>query len=53
MRRIHDGADMGIVWQTIIVLGGIAPVVLSITGLVMWLRRRARRRAMHRRMAAA
>lgn len=53
MRRIHDGTDMGIVWQTIIVLGGIAPVVLSITGLVMWLRRRARRRAMRRRMAEA
>lgn len=53
MRRIHDGADMGIVWQTIIFAGGVAPALLSLTGLVMWLRRRARRRAMTRRLAAA
>lgn len=45
MRKIHDGADMGLVWQVIIFLGGIAPAVLGITGLIMWLRRRARRRA--------
>ncbi len=43
MRKIHDGTDMGVVWQTVIFLGGIAPAVLSITGLVVWLRRRARR----------
>ncbi len=47
MRRIHDGADMGIVWQTIIFLAGIAPAVLGVTGLVMWLRRRARQKALH------
>ena len=52
MRRIHDGADMGIVWQTLVFLGGLAPAVLSITGLVMWLRRRARRRAVTRGIAA-
>lgn len=51
MRNVHDGGDTGLIWQTIIVLGGIAPVVLSITGLVMWLRRRARRLAMTRRLA--
>lgn len=45
-RRIHDGADMGLVWQTIIVAGGLAPTVLSLSGLVMWLRRRARRRTL-------
>lgn len=43
MRQVHDGAGMGIVWQTIIFVGGMAPVVLSVTGLIMWLRRRARR----------
>jgi uncharacterized iron-regulated membrane protein len=53
MRRIHDGADMGLVWQTIIFVGGIAPAVLSITGLVMWLRRRARRIAQTRRLQEA
>lgn len=45
VRRIHDGADMGILWQAVIFLAGLAPAILGITGLVMWLRRRARRRA--------
>ena len=45
MRQVHDGNEMGLVWQTIIFLGGIAPAVLSVTGVVMWLRRRARKRA--------
>lgn len=53
MRRIHDGADMGIVWQTIIVLGGVAPAVLGLTGVIMWLRRRGRRLAQTHRMAEA
>jgi uncharacterized iron-regulated membrane protein len=47
-RKIHDGTDLGVVWQTVIFLGGLAPTVLSLSGVVMWLRRRARRR-----MAAA
>lgn len=51
MRNIHDGGDTGLIWQTVIVLGGIAPVILSITGVIMWLRRRARRLAMTRRLA--
>lgn len=45
-RRIHDGTDLGLVWQTIIVLAGVAPTALSLTGIVMWLRRRRRRRAL-------
>lgn len=45
MRQIHDGANTGIVWQTIIFVAGIAPALLGITGVVMWLQRRARRRA--------
>ncbi len=43
VRRIHDGTDMGFVWQTIIVLGGLAPAVLGLTGVTMWLRRRSAR----------
>jgi uncharacterized iron-regulated membrane protein len=46
MRRIHDGAEMGFLWQTIIFLAGLAPAVLGVTGFVMWLRRRARQRAL-------
>lgn len=53
MRKIHDGADTGLVWQTIIFLGGIAPAVLGVTGVVMWLRRRGRRLAQTRRLAQA
>lgn len=45
MRRIHDGVGLGIVWQTIIFLGGMAPVVLGITGVIMWLRLRGGRKA--------
>jgi uncharacterized iron-regulated membrane protein len=48
MRRIHDGVDMGVFWQTIVFLGGWAPFVLGITGIIMWLRRRAARRAIKR-----
>lgn len=40
MRRIHDGTDMGIVWQVVIFLGGIIPAILGITGIIMWWRAR-------------
>jgi uncharacterized iron-regulated membrane protein len=48
MRRIHDGGEMGIAWRTFITLAGIAPAALGVTGVVMWLRRRARQRALRR-----
>ncbi|MDB5718410.1 MAG: PepSY protein [Sphingomonas bacterium] len=40
MRTLHDGNGTGIVYQTIIFLGGIAPAALGITGVTMWLRSR-------------
>lgn len=40
MRKIHDGTDMGLVWQIIIFLGGILPAILAITGIIMWWRAR-------------
>ncbi|WP_375397799.1 PepSY-associated TM helix domain-containing protein [uncultured Sphingomonas sp.] len=40
MRRVHDGEGMGPVWQAVIFAGGLAPVVLAVTGLVMWWRAR-------------
>lgn len=40
MRRIHDGTDMGIVWQVVIFLGGIIPALLAVTGIIMWWRAR-------------
>lgn len=51
MRRIHDGTDLGLVWRSLITLAGIAPAVLGVSGLVMWLRRRARRLTITRLMA--
>lgn len=54
MRRIHDGVGLGVVWQTIIFLGGIAPAILGVTGVIMWLRLRGgRRRVEALRRAAA
>lgn len=49
MRRIHDGTDMGPVWQTLVFLGGILPAGLAVTGILMWLRSRRWRGAVARR----
>jgi hypothetical protein len=49
MRRWHDGTGMGLVWQILIFLGGVAPTVLGITGLIMWLRARGWRAEVARR----
>lgn len=46
MRKIHDGYGAGPVWQTIIVIAGMAPTALGITGIVMWLRSRKRKAAL-------
>lgn len=48
MRQVHDGTDMGLVWRLIITIVGAAPAILGVTGVIMWLRRRARRRAVTR-----
>ena len=52
-RRLHDGTDMGIVWQVLIFLGGLAPALLGITGILMWLRTRGWRADVARRKANA
>jgi uncharacterized iron-regulated membrane protein len=41
MRKIHDGTDMGLVWQVIVFLGGILPAALAVTGVIMWWRARS------------
>lgn len=53
MRRIHDGSNLGWFWQTIIFLGGIAPAILGVTGVWMWLRLRGGRKAVLEAKAAA
>ena len=40
MRRIHDGTDMGALWQAIIFIGGLLPAALAVTGVIMWWRAR-------------
>ncbi|MEG3178348.1 PepSY-associated TM helix domain-containing protein [Sphingomonas sp. RB3P16] len=40
MRRIHDGTQMGLVWQIVIFLGGLLPAILAVTGIIMWWRSR-------------
>jgi len=45
MRQLHDGQGYNALWQTIVFLGGLAPAVLGITGVIMWLRGRHRRNA--------
>ena len=52
MRRIHDGTGTGPVWQAIIFVGGIIPAVLAVTGIMMWLNVRRRRRDMEQRRSA-
>jgi uncharacterized iron-regulated membrane protein len=53
MRKIHDGTDMGLVWQVMIFLGGLLPAVLAITGVIMWWRARGWRGELEDRRRAA
>ncbi len=54
MRRWHDGTGMGVVWQIVIFLGGLIPVVLAVTGITMWVAsRKWRKRPARREFAAA
>jgi uncharacterized iron-regulated membrane protein len=48
MRTIHDGQQTPFIWQLIVFLGGVAPVVLAITGLVMWVRKQFRKARLRR-----
>ena len=44
MRQLHDGHAYNPVWQTIIFVAGLAPALLGVTGVIMWLRTRVWRR---------
>ena len=50
MERMHAGSGMGLPWQIAIFIGGIMPLVLGATGLVMWWRSRGWRADIERRM---
>ncbi|MBW8752696.1 MAG: PepSY domain-containing protein [Sphingomonadales bacterium] len=51
MRQLHDGTDMGAVWQVIIFLGGLLPAALAVTGVIMWWRARGWRGEIEERRA--
>jgi uncharacterized iron-regulated membrane protein len=55
MRRWHDGTGMSLGWQIAIFLGGLIPVVLSVTGIIIWWRSRGSRARseQYRRVKAA
>jgi uncharacterized iron-regulated membrane protein len=54
-RMLHEGSALGIVWRFLTFLGGMLPALLMVTGLIIWLRKRAQRhsRAVAGRLPAA
>ncbi len=40
MRWIHEGSHSGPVWQFVVFLTGVFPLVFAVTGVIMWLRGR-------------
>jgi uncharacterized iron-regulated membrane protein len=48
IRGIHEGSRGGPVWQAVVFLCGIFPLVFAVTGIAIWLQRRARRAAISR-----
>lgn len=47
MREVHEGSAPGQPWRVIVFVAGFAPALLGVTGIVMWLRRLRRRKALH------
>ena len=45
IRWIHEGSHSGPVWQTIVFLTGVFPLIFAVTGLIMWWRGRRQRAA--------
>ena len=43
VRHLHDGTTLGFYWRMVMVLIGLAPTALGVTGLLMWLRSKRRR----------
>ena len=50
VERMHFGSGMSLPWQIAIFVGGIMPLVLGVTGLLMWWRSRGWRADVERRM---
>jgi uncharacterized iron-regulated membrane protein len=52
IRWIHDGSRGGPLWQAVVFLTGVFPVVFAVTGVIMWLRGRRSRKALTRAEAS-
>ena len=46
IRWIHEGSHSGPVWAFIVLLTGIFPTIFAVTGIIMWLRKRAGKKAL-------
>jgi uncharacterized iron-regulated membrane protein len=53
IRWIHEGSHSGTVWALIVFLTGVFPAVFAVTGIIMWLRKRADRRALRANRAGS
>lgn len=51
MREVHEGSEPGEPWRIIVFIAGFAPALLGVTGIVMWLRRLRRQKALHAQQA--
>jgi uncharacterized iron-regulated membrane protein len=51
IRWIHEGSHSGPVWAVIVFLTGVFPAVFAVTGIIMWLRKRADRKALKAKRA--
>jgi uncharacterized iron-regulated membrane protein len=45
IRWIHEGSHSGPIWAVIVFLTGVFPTIFAFTGVIMWLRKRAGRKA--------
>ena len=45
MRWIHEGSNAGMLWRAIVFVCGVVPAIFAVTGALIWLRSRARRKA--------
>ena len=48
IRWLHEGSHAGVLWPLVVFLCGLCPPVLGVTGIVLWLQRRASRTAIAR-----
>lgn len=45
IRWIHEGSNAGTVWKVLVFLCGLLPTFILVTGILIWLRSRALKRA--------